>query len=1338
MFILPCRSGKDRTNPRKEGWMHRVLIITTLLLTVGLAANTEIVTFENSWAQKPLFNVVSSTPAGVDIIFSTGQMVIEETTIDGAPMQTIGVPGIFLPNNEGAPNLAGTGRYIAVPEGARATVTVVRARKEVYHNIDIAPAPELPLDRDDSPLRYEKDMSIYNRNAFYPHAPVTLSEPGEIRGVDVVMLGITPFQYNPVTRELIVYKDIQVRIDFYGGNGRFGEDRLRSRFWEPVFQQHLLNYSSLPQIDFYAPKKRYSEADGYEYIIIVPNDAVFESWANTIKTFRQEQGISTEVFTLSEIGGSSSSAIENFLNNAYNTWDPAPAAFLILSDYPSSGDAYGVTSPYWNSYCVSDNIYADVDGDGLPDMHHARICAQTETQLSTMINKFVDYETNPCTDAGFYEHPLVACGWQTERWFQLCTEVIRGFFVNGLGKDPVRQYNVYLGAPEPGCEWSTNSNTSTVVNYFYNLGWLPSTTNPYSGSWWANGSASGVTSAINNGAFIVQHRDHGGTTGWGEPNYNMSDLDNLTNDELTFVYSVNCLTGMYDNSSEVFAEKFHRIEHGALGINAASEISYSFVNDTYVWGTYDYLWPQFDPGYGATGSENLMPCPAMASGKYYLQASSWPYNTSNKAHTYNLFHHHGDAFMVIYSEIPQNLSVSHATTLPAGQTYFTVSANSGSIIALTVNGEIIGVAQGTGSSQSIQIPAQNSGTMKVVVTKSNYYRYSATVPISGGTPVPNLVIESVQVTGGNGNGVLEPGETADLVVSIRNTGSASASNVNSTLTTSSSYITINDGSYGFGTIGVNAIANNSSDPYTVTASSSTPVGATVSFDIDIVAGSYSTTLPFNLQIGGTTTEKNYYLWNPDPTPTPGQNMHVILGNLGYTGDYGTALPSDLSVYDAVLVCVGMYPENYVITSSSAEASRLVDYVQNQNGNLYLEGGDVWFYDPIAQSGYDFGPLFGINAVNDGSSDLGPVLGESGTFTEGMNFTSYTGENKWVDRLESEGTGYVILHDGDNSYNCGIANDAGTYRTVGTSFELGLLADGASPSTRSELLDEIMAFFGVGGGGPVPPAFSDDFDDGNANGWTVSGLWHVTSYRANSPSYSLAYNKESDHTYNTGSVTSGAAEFSVDLPSEAVLEFYHCYWTESLPAPFDICRVEMYYGGSWLTLAQWDSRDPNVVTWTHVAIDLSSYSGTVQIRFYFDSRDQWYNDYEGWYIDNIVVRSGDSDENMALLKPALHSEQGDPRDLLPISFSARCIPNPFKATTAINFAIPAKTNVDLTIYNAIGQEIKKLVHGETAPGYHRALWDGKDVHGRQVNAGIYFYKIECEDSYENIEKIIFVK
>ncbi|MGB3478550.1 MAG: C25 family cysteine peptidase, partial [bacterium] len=784
--------------------MRKMICVLLLLLICGFAAET--VTFDANWASNPLFNVINQTPSGVELVFSSHQVVIEDQVLDGVVQKSFGVPAVFIAE-PGVPNLGGVSRYVAVPQGARAQVVILDVRTEVYHNIEVAPASNIPPDNDNSPLRYEKDMAIYGRNAYWPSSPVKLSAPLKMRGVDVVLVGVMPFQYNPVTKELIVYKDIRFRVDFIGGNGHFGVDRLRSRFWEPILQGHLLNYGSLSEIDFYAPE-RIDEQSGFEYIIIVPDDALFEAWADTIKAWRKLQGISCDVFTLTEIGGSTWQAIENFLNNAYNTWNPAPVAFLILSDYPSSGDVYGVTAPTWNSYCVADNIYADVNGDNLPDMHHGRITAQTATHLDRMVNKFLSYERSPYTDAGFYDHPLVACGWQTERWFQLCSETVREFMINEFGKTPARQYNIYSGTPIVGGPWSTRVGTAPVVQYWYNLGWLPALTNQYNAAWWDSGSSTGITNAINSGCFIVQHRDHGYTGGWGEPPYNMTHLNSLTNTMYPYVYSINCQTGEYDYPSEVFAEKFHRIQYGALGIMAADENSYSFVNDTYIWGTYNGLWSQFDPGYplfDMEGHDNLRPSPAMSSAKYYLVASWMPDSAqagSYRATLINQFHHHGDCFFTLYSEIPQNLTVSHAATLPGAQLFFTVTADDSSIIALTVDGEIIGVDEGTGSAIDITISPQAEGdTMLVTVTKANYYRYTALVPVTGGgATMPNVILVDYAVVGGNGNGILDPGEDAGIVCTIANVGSDVATNTTGTLRCANSYITLTDSTTNYGTL----------------------------------------------------------------------------------------------------------------------------------------------------------------------------------------------------------------------------------------------------------------------------------------------------------------------------------------------------------------------------------------------------------------------------------------------------------------------------------------------------------------------------------------------------------
>jgi hypothetical protein len=191
---------------------------------------------------------------------------------------------------------------------------------------------------------------------------------------------------------------------------------------------------------------------------------------------------------------------------------------------------------------------------------------------------------------------------------------------------------------------------------------------------------------------------------------------------------------------------------GALGLVCPTETSYSFVNDTYTWGMYDNMWPDFMPAEGTTpASRGCLPAFGHAAGKYFLQQSSWPYNTGDKLVTYRLFHMLGDAFTRLYWEVPQALTISHSSTIQAGSTSFQVTANNYSFIALTIGDQILGTATGTGSPVNITIPGTlvAGQTMRVTVTMDNYFRYGANVAVvANGGPMPDFIADSTAICAG--------------------------------------------------------------------------------------------------------------------------------------------------------------------------------------------------------------------------------------------------------------------------------------------------------------------------------------------------------------------------------------------------------------------------------------------------------------------------------------------------------------------------------------------------------------------------------------------------------------
>ncbi len=747
-------------------------------------------------------------------------------------MKAIHLPGVFISNNEGAPDLAGSSQYIALPQGATASLNILSYRIETYKDVDVAPAPRIPLDTDNSPLDYNKDENIYSTNAFYPAEPFLLSKATTIREVDAVILGITPFQYNPVTKELIVYRDIKLEVKFDGGNGQFGDNRYRSRWFDPILRDRLLNIASLPEIEYIT--KQGSKDEGFEYVIITPDNPAFIAWADSLKLFRNMQGISTGVYTITEVGGNNVNTIENFINDAYNTWAIPPLAFLIMADHGSTGD--GILAPIWDNFCVSDHIYGDVNGNGMADVIMSRMTAQNEAHLGNMVGKILDYETNPPTYESFY-NPITVLGWQTSQWFQITAETVGGFFKHVKGRDPVRINDICSGDPKVD-PWSTYSNTSTILAVFGpdGLGYISAIPQELGG--WSGGNATDINNAINAGAFFVQHNDHGGETGWGEPGYNNNDLNGLSNEDPVFVFSINCLTGKFNWGSECFAEKFHRMEHGALGVIAASEVSYSILNDIYAWGVHDYLWPEFLPQFGSIISEErgIFPAFANVAAKYFLQASSWT-NSGGKTVTYNLYHHHGGAFQTLYSEVPMNLMVQHDNVLLNGSGSFTVTADSGAFIALSFNGGIMGVAESDGTPQIINIIPLNPGdAFDVVITRPNYFRYHGIVDVIPDN-IPYVVYNDYAINdvSGNGDGILDYGESVLLSLSLKNAGLIDAFTVNADISSTNSFINITDNTAFFDDI-MSLQTVTVTDEYAFDVASDIGDGALVTFEVQATDG----------------------------------------------------------------------------------------------------------------------------------------------------------------------------------------------------------------------------------------------------------------------------------------------------------------------------------------------------------------------------------------------------------------------------------------------------------------------------------------------------------------------
>jgi hypothetical protein len=85
---------------------------------------------------------------------------------------------------------------------------------------------------------------------------------------------------------------------------------------------------------------------------------------------------------------------------------------------------------------------------------------------------------------------------------------------------------------------------------------------------------------------------------------------------------------------------------------------------------------------------------------------------------------------------------------------------------------------------------------------------------------------------------------------------------------------------------------------------------------------------------------------------------------------------------------------------------------------------------------------------------------------------------------------------------------------------------------------------------------------------------------------------------------------------------------------------------------------------------------------------------------------------------------DTEILLPSGyFITQNYPNPFNPATVIEFSIPVKTDVTVTIYNLLGKRVAVLADGEFEAGDHSLTWDGRDEFGNDAASGVYFYEMK---------------
>jgi hypothetical protein len=123
-----------------------------------------------------------------------------------------------------------------------------------------------------------------------------------------------------------------------------------------------------------------------------------------------------------------------------------------------------------------------------------------------------------------------------------------------------------------------------------------------------------------------------------------------------------------------------------------------------------------------------------------------------------------------------------------------------------------------------------------------------------------------------------------------------------------------------------------------------------------------------------------------------------------------------------------------------------------------------------------------------------------------------------------------------------------------------------------------------------------------------------------------------------------------------------------------------------------------------------------------------NTFMGNDLDEILIQEWlDNGWVNLTLTDYIYSMDADDELLPEADFKLNNYPNPFNPQTCIHFGLPYSCRTKLDIYNVKGQLVKTLVNDDMSVGEHFILWDSEDMNGNQVESGIYFYKLETNNT-----------
>ncbi|MGB3477587.1 MAG: C25 family cysteine peptidase, partial [bacterium] len=731
--------------------MMRKICALLLLLSIPLAAGT-----------------ITKT-----IVFSENELHFTE--VDGYDVVTMPYQGELA--EPGKPLLPLASVYFLIPPDAEITNVEVLNIQELeldgQYNIHPAQNP-VPFSRPDLYEFTPPNPIVYNSNTPYPAKTIKMYESGIKSGFRIAGVDIYPLHYLPSNQKLIFTKSMTLKIEYKKNRHTVSPlSQVQYDIFSSEVAKLITNSEDIPR---FAPHIRRGIND-VNYVIITSSS--YQASFQALADWRTKQGWKAEIVTTTWIysnysGYDNPERIRNFLKDYFATkglvWafiggdnDIVPVRTAYL---PFSGNSYIATDLYYSDLDGTwdqngNHLYGEMSGDGVDlyaDIFVGRLCCASTSSVTNYLSKQNTFEMNPPTT-----------------------------YLRKMLLPAVQLFSGYHGSIPNGYIADTTP-----------AGWFDCIMN--------NPPNYRMRDSLNQGYQFCHPAAHGDQYGlytqYGGTIFHRSQIASLSNGtNYNIMNSIACYSGDFDQY-DCLAESLVNKYPGACVA--------TIMNTRYGWGQPPSLGPseRLDiKFYGLFFSQDTLEigrCHARSKDYYrnsMLGQTVWRYC----GYELTLF---GDPALPMWENIPTNMTLSHPDTVPVGSETVNITVTSSgspvehALVCLYKNGEVHERGYTNSSGQvNLFITTSTAGTMSLTVTAKDHYPYEATIQVyGGGATMPYVILVDYAVVGGNGNGILDPGEDAGIVCTIANVGSDVATNTTGTLRCANSYITLTDSTTNYGTL----------------------------------------------------------------------------------------------------------------------------------------------------------------------------------------------------------------------------------------------------------------------------------------------------------------------------------------------------------------------------------------------------------------------------------------------------------------------------------------------------------------------------------------------------------